>query len=120
MSWDKGVIVFGYYVNDFNCYGVVNFDSLGNVIDIEEKFVKFKFFYVVIGLYFYDNDVVDIVKFIKFFLCGELEIMDVNKVYLKWGDLKVELLGCGIVWLDIGIYDFLFDVGNFIKLIEEW
>lgn len=118
-SRDKGATVFGYYVNDPNRYGVVNFDSSGNVIDIEEKPAKPKSSYAVTGLYFYDNDVVDIAKSIKPSPRGELEITDVNKAYLKRGDLKVELLGRGTAWLDTGTHDSLFDAGNFIKLIEE-
>lgn len=115
----SGATVFGYYVNDPQRYGVVSFDSNGKVIDIEEKPQKPKSSYAVTGLYFYDNDVVEIAKTIQPSPRGELEITDVNKVYLERGDLHVELLGRGTAWLDTGTHDSLFDAANFIKLIEE-
>jgi glucose-1-phosphate thymidylyltransferase len=116
---ESGATVFGYYVNDPNRYGVVSFDSAGKVIDIEEKPDNPKSSYAVTGLYFYDNDVVDVAKSIQPSPRGELEITDVNKVYLGRGDLHVELLGRGTAWLDTGTHDSLFDAANFIKLIEE-
>ena len=116
---DSGATVFGYYVNDPQRYGVVSFDQTGKVNDIEEKPTKPKSSYAVTGLYFYDNDVVNIAKSIKPSRRGELEITDVNKAYLERGDLRVELLGRGTAWLDTGTHDSLLDAANFIKLIEE-
>ena len=116
---DSGATVFGYYVNDPQRYGVVSFDQTGKVNDIEEKPAKPKSSYAVTGLYFYDNDVVNIAKSIKPSRRGELEITDVNKAYLERGDLRVELLGRGTAWLDTGTHDSLLDAANFIKLIEE-
>lgn len=115
----KGATVFGYYVNDPSRYGVVSFDQGGKVVDIEEKPQQPKSSYAVTGLYFYDNDVIDIAKSIKPSPRGELEITDVNKAYLQRGDLHVELLGRGTAWLDTGTHDSLLDAANFIKLIEE-
>lgn len=114
-----GATVFGYYVNDPQRYGVVSFDATGKVIDIEEKPAQPKSSYAVTGLYFYDNDVVEIARSIKPSPRGELEITDVNKAYLARGDLSVELLGRGTAWLDTGTHDSLLDAANFIKLIEE-
>lgn len=116
---DTGATVFGYYVSDPNRYGVVDFDDTGRVVDIEEKPANPKSSYAVTGLYYYDNDVVQIAKSIKPSPRGELEITDVNNVYLSRGDLRVELLGRGTAWLDTGTHDSLFDAANFIKLIEE-
>lgn len=116
---DSGATVFGYYVNDPQRYGVVSFDNTGKVVDIEEKPHKPKSSYAVTGLYFYDNDVVEIAKSIKPSPRGELEITDINKAYLERGTLRVELLGRGTAWLDTGTHDSLFDAANFIKLIEE-
>ncbi len=116
---ETGATVFGYYVNDPQRYGVVDFDANGKVTDIEEKPKNPKSSYAVTGLYFYDNDVIEIAKSIKPSQRGELEITDVNKVYLNRGDLCVELLGRGTAWLDTGTHDSLFDAANFIKLIEE-
>ncbi len=116
---EKGATIFGYYVKDPKRYGVVSFDSTGKVVDIEEKPEHPKSSYAVTGLYFYDNDVVDIAKSIKPSPRGELEITDVNKAYLDRGDLQVELLGRGTAWLDTGTHDSLLDAANFINLIEE-
>lgn len=114
-----GVMVFGYQVLDLECFGVVEFDENYKVLFIEEKLLKLKFDWVVIGFYFYDNNVVEMVKDVKFFECGELEIIILNQMYLECGDLQVELLGCGFVWLDMGIYDSLMDVFQFIYIIEK-
>ena len=115
----NGATVFGYYVKDPEHYGVVAFDDKGQAIDLEEKPKKPKSNYAVTGLYFYDNDVVQIAKNIKPSDRGELEITDVNKVYLKRKQLSVELMGRGYAWLDTGTHDSLLSAGNFIKVIEE-
>jgi len=115
----KGGIVFGYYVRDPERYGVVSFNKDGRVTDIEEKPNKPKSNYAVTGLYFYDNDIVSIAKQVKPSRRGELEITDVNKAYLKRGDLRVELLGRGTAWLDTGTHNSLLDAANFIKVMED-
>lgn len=115
----KGATVFGYYVKDPERYGVVSFDAKGTATSIEEKPLKPKSNYAVTGLYFYDNDVVKIAKQIKPSLRGELEITDVNNVYLKRGDLRVVRLGRGSAWLDTGTHASLLDAGNFIKVVED-
>ncbi len=116
---DSGATVFGYYVRDPARYGVVNFDTSGKVLDIEEKPPHPKSHYAVTGLYFYDNDVVSIAKSIKPSARGELEITDVNKAYLERGDLNVELLGRGHAWLDTGTHESLLDAANYIQVIQE-
>jgi len=116
---DGGGVVFGYYVNDPERYGVVEFDDSGNVISIEEKPKNPKSNYAVVGLYFYDNDVVKIAKNIKPSHRGELEITSVNQEYLRQNKLTVELMGRGFAWLDTGTFDSLIDAGNFIRIIEE-
>ncbi|MEH6580559.1 MAG: glucose-1-phosphate thymidylyltransferase RfbA [Halioglobus sp.] len=118
-SRDSGASVFAYYVQDPERYGVVNFDGQGIALDIEEKPVAPKSHYAVTGLYFYDNDVVDIAKEIKPSPRGELEITDINKVYLERGDLKVELMSRGTAWLDTGTHNSLLDAANFIRVVEE-
>ncbi|MFC1837600.1 glucose-1-phosphate thymidylyltransferase RfbA [Thermodesulfobacteriota bacterium] len=115
----KGATIFGYYVRSPQRYGVVSFDEKGNVLDIEEKPRQPKSNYAVTGLYFYDNDVVEIAKNIKPSQRGELEITDVNKAYLDRGDLKVELIGRGAAWLDTGTHESLLDASNFIKVVED-
>jgi len=115
----KGGTVFGYYVNDPQRYGVVCFDDAGNVLDIEEKPAQPKSNYAVTGLYFYDNDVVAIAKSITPSPRGELEITDINRAYLKRGDLKVEQIGRGVAWLDTGTHASLLEAGNFIKIVED-
>ena len=115
----KGATVFGYYVRRPQRYGVVSFDEDGKVLDIEEKPEQPKSNYAVTGLYFYDNDVVRIAKDIKPSPRGELEITDVNKAYLKRGDLHVELIGRGSAWLDTGTHESLLDAANFIKVVED-
>lgn len=115
----RGAGIFGYYVNDPQRYGVVEFDDDGTVVSLEEKPEKPKSNYAVTGLYFYDNDVVQIAKQIQPSWRGELEITDVNRAYLDRGDLQVELLGRGAAWLDTGTHTSLLDAGNFIKTIED-
>lgn len=111
--------VFGYYVNDPERYGVAGFDADGNVTSIEEKPEKPKSNHAVVGLYFYTNDVVKVAKTIKPSDRGELEITAVNQVYLKRGNLKVQLLGRGFAWLDTGTHDSLMEAGQFIETIEK-
>ena len=118
-SQQQGASVFGYRVHDPERFGVVEFDSVGNVLSIEEKPVIPKSNYAVTGLYFYDNDVVEIAKTIKLSSRGELEITDVNNAYRVRGDLKVELLGRGFAWLDTGTHDSLMEAGQFIQTVER-
>jgi glucose-1-phosphate thymidylyltransferase len=118
-SRTDGATVFGYYVRDPERYGVVSFDKQGNVTDIEEKPPHPRSNYAVTGLYFYDNDVVNIAKGIRPSVRGELEITDINRDYLRRDKLHVQLLGRGSAWLDTGTHDSLLDAANFIKLIEE-
>ena len=116
---DDGAVVFGYYVNDPERYGVVEFDKNGKVVSLEEKPEKPKSHYAVVGLYFYDNSVVSIAENIKPSPRGELEITDVNKEYLKRGKLSVQSMGRGYAWLDTGTHDSLAEAGSFIKAIED-
>lgn len=115
----RGATVYGYYVKDPERYGVVSFDEQGHVTSIEEKPARPKSNYAVTGLYFYDNDVVSIAKQIKPSPRGELEITDINNVYLKRGDLTVVRLGRGSAWLDTGTHASLLDAANFIKVVED-
>lgn len=115
----KGATIFGYYVKDPERYGVVEFDGNGNALSLEEKPNKPRSNYAVTGLYFYDNEVLDIARAIKPSWRGELEITDINNAYLKRGDLQVELLGRGAAWLDTGTHASFLDAGNFIRTIEE-
>lgn len=116
---DRKATVFGYYVKDPERYGVVEFDADGNVLSIEEKPVKPKSHYAVVGLYFYPNSVVEISKHIKPSARGELEITTVNQKYLEQGDLKVELMGRGYAWLDTGTHESLLEASNYIQTIEN-
>ncbi|MBA7608443.1 Glucose-1-phosphate thymidylyltransferase 1 [subsurface metagenome] len=116
---EKGATIFGYYVRDPERYGVVEFDTDGNAISIEEKPKVPKSNYAIIGLYYYDNDVVEIAKSIKPSWRGELEITDVNKEYLKRGALMVKLMGRGYAWLDTGTHTSLVDATLFVKTIED-
>lgn len=115
----SGATVFGYQVSDPERYGVVSFDKSGKAVDIEEKPAKPKSNFVVTGLYFYDNQVVDIAADIKPSPRGELEITDVNLAYLRRGDLYVEKMGRGIAWLDTGTHDSLLQSSRFIEVIEK-
>jgi glucose-1-phosphate thymidylyltransferase len=116
---ESGATIFGYYVNDPERYGVIEFDKDKRALSIEEKPTQPKSNYAVTGLYFYDNNVVDIVKNLKPSNRGELEITDVNKKYLESNNLDVELMGRGIAWLDTGTHDSLVDATLYIRTIEE-
>ena len=111
--------MFGYHVNDPERYGVVSFDTHGRAIEIVEKPTQPKSNYAVPGLYFYDNDVLQIAKNLKPSPRGELEITDVNKEYLKRERLQVEVLGRGIAWLDMGTFDSLLQASTFIETVEN-
>lgn len=114
-----GATVFGYYVRDPQQYGVVSFDAQGKAVAIEEKPQQPKSNYAVTGLYFYDNQVVDVAKTIRPSARGELEITDVNRVYLERGALNVELLGRGYAWLDTGTHGSLLAAANFMQVVEQ-
>ena len=111
--------VFGYYVPDPERFGVVEFDKEGNVVSVEEKPAEPKSNYAITGLYFYDNRVVELAKQVRPSDRGELEITDLNRLYLEAGDLKVQLLGRGFAWLDTGTMDSLVDAADFVRMIEK-
>ncbi len=115
----SGAKVFGYYVNDPERYGVAEFDSHGTVLSIEEKPAAPKSNYAVVGLYFYDNEVIRVAENLRPSSRGEYEITDVNREYLRRGKLTVELLGRGFAWLDTGTHASLADAGNFVKTVED-
>jgi len=116
---EKGGLIFGYLVKDPERYGVVSFDASGKVLDIEEKPAKPKSRYAVPGLYFYDNSVVDIAANLKPSARGELEITDLNRIYLQNGMLQVQLLGRGFAWLDTGTHESLLQASMYVQTIEE-
>ena len=115
----NGATIFGYYVDDPERFGIVEFDSNGKAISIEEKPEKPKSNYCVTGLYFYDNNVVEYAKNLKPSKRGELEITDLNRIYLENNCLNVELLGAGFTWLDTGTHESLVEATNFVKTIED-
>jgi glucose-1-phosphate thymidylyltransferase len=116
---EEGAVVFGYFTNNPEAFGVVEFDDEWNVLSIEEKPEKPKSNYIVPGLYFYDNDVIEIAKNVKPSERGEVEITSVNEEYLKRGKLKVELLGRGMAWLDTGTHEGLLEAANFIETVQK-
>ena len=118
-SMEKGATIFGYYVRDPREYGVVEFDENGTAISIEEKPEHPKSNYAVPGLYFYDNDVVEIAKNVKPSARGEIQITSVNNVYLERGDLHVETIGRGFAWLDTGNHDALLDAADFVATFQK-
>ena len=118
-SHKTGATIFGYYVQDPREFGVVEFDSDWNVLSIEEKPEKPKSNYAVPGLYFYDNDVISITKSISPSSRGELEITSVNNVYLKRGDLRVEIFGRGMAWLDTGTHEGLLEAADFVSIVQK-
>lgn len=116
---ESGAIIFGYYTKNPEAFGVVEFDDEGNVLSVEEKPENPKSNYIIPGLYFYDNEVIEIAKNVKPSDRGEKEITSINDEYLKRGKLKVELLGRGMAWLDTGTHDGLLEAGNFIETIQK-
>ena len=118
-SQESGATVFGYPVDDPERYGVVEFDADGNAISLEEKPAKPKSNCAVVGLYFYDDQVVDIAKNMKPSVRGELEITDLNKVYLAQKQLKVEVFGRGFTWLDTGTHDSLIEAADFVQIVQK-
>ncbi|KUK45690.1 MAG: Glucose-1-phosphate thymidylyltransferase [Anaerolinea thermophila] len=116
---EKGAVVFAYPVHDPERYGVVEFDKQGNALSLEEKPKNLRSHYAVPGIYFYDNRVVEFAKNLKPSARGEIEITDLNKVYMSQGELSVEVLGRGVAWLDAGMHHSLLQASNFVQAIEE-
>lgn len=116
---EEGAVIFGYYTNNPEAFGVVEFDNNGKVLSVEEKPENPKSNYIVPGLYFYDNDVIEIAKNVKPSKRGEVEITSVNEEYLNRNKLNVELLGRGMAWLDTGTHDGLLEASNFIETIQK-
>ena len=118
-SLEEGAIIFGYKVNDPERYGIVEFDDHYRVLSVEEKPKQPRSSYAVPGLYFYDNQVIDIAKSLKPSMRGELEITDLNRVYLEMGQLNAKVFGRGIAWLDAGTHESLLQAGSFIQTIQQ-
>jgi glucose-1-phosphate thymidylyltransferase len=118
-SLKDGAIIFGYRVNDPERYGIVEFDDTGNVLSLEEKPAKPRSDFAVPGIYFYDNQVVKHAEMVKPSPRGEIEITDLNKIYLQQGNLKVKLLGRGVAWLDAGTHESLLQAAMFIEAIQQ-
>jgi glucose-1-phosphate thymidylyltransferase len=119
VTTEQGATIFAYHVNDPERFGVVEFNSQGKAVSIEEKPAVPKSRYAITGLYFYDNDVIEIAKSIKPSVRGELEITDINNAYLERGDLHVSLLGRGFAWLDTGTHDTLLEASQFVQTVEH-
>ena len=118
-SLKEGAVIFGYYVNNPKSFGVVEFDKKGNVLSLEEKPERPKSKYAVPGLYFYDNTVIEKAKKIKPSNRGELEITDINKAYLSEKNLRVNLLGRGMAWLDTGTHSSMLQASNFVEAVQN-